>query len=392
MEYTEMELHVIESFREFMNYDTLEANLGDNCTCLEVRELSEMLGYSIKTIKGIIGSLTKKDLIFVDIVNINHKVLMVTNEGIKEYFRLFGNNTNKEENNMIKVTEKATGTEFQAKKIDGGYEVYNLDGTKYKKIKDSTFKRNFKIEEDSTEEPTEEKTEQKPQKKSEVHVELSAEKREKMLDKIRKMLALAQDNPSMEEGLAAALHAQKLMAKYNIHQEEVELEEVKDQISSIFTHQNHKLALMGWRKHLGAIVAKNFRCKCYIAGQDVVFRGYTQDANIALDVYMALYTIGNKLAKAEETKARKTTGSAKGVYNSFALGYLRGIEEGFGEQCTALMIIVPKEVEEEYAEFSKNFGKSKGMQTHNLDADIYNKGKVEGKSAVKARAVEKKGE
>lgn len=391
MEYTEMELHVIESFKQFMNYDSLEANLNDNCTCLEVRELSEMLGYNIKTIKGIIGSLTKKDLIFVDIVNINQKVLMVTDEGIKEYFRLFGNNNNKEESNMFRVTEKATGAEFQAKKIEGGYEVYTLEGERYKKIKESTFKRNFKIEEDSTEEPTEEKTEQKPQEKSEVHEEISPEKREKMLEKIRKMLALAQDNPSMEEGLAAALHAQKLMAKYNIHEEEVTLEEVKDQISSIFTHQNHKLALMGWRKHLGAIVAKNFRCKCYISGQDVVFRGYTQDANIALDVYMALYTIGNKLAKAEETKARKETGSAKGVYNSFALGYLRGIEEGFGEQCTALMIIIPKEVEEEYAEFSKDFGKSKGMQTHNLDGEIYAKGKAEGKSAVKARAVEKKG-
>lgn len=388
MEYTEMELHVIESFKQFMNYDSLEANLNDNCTCLEVRELSEMLGYNIKTIKGIIGSLTKKDLIFVDIVNINQKVLMVTDEGIKEYFRLFGNNNNKEKSNMFRVTEKATGAEFQAKAIEGGYEVYTLEGEFYKRVKENTFKRNYKLVEDSTEEQTEERATEE----SQIHEELSPEKREKMMEKIRKMLALAQDNPSMEEGLAAALHAQKLMAKYNIHEDEVSLEEVKDEISSIFTHQNHKLALMGWRKVLGGIVAKNFRCKCYISGQDVVFRGYTQDAKIALDVYMALYTIGNKLAKAEETKARKETGSAKGVYNSFALGYLRGIEEGFGEQCTALMIIIPKEVEEEYAEFSKGFGKSKGMQTHNLDADIYNKGKVEGKSAVKARAVEKKGE
>ena len=401
MEYTQMELDVISTFKLFMNYDTEDANLNDNCTCLDVKEISKITGYDVKTTKGIAGSLTKKRLIFVDVVNINHKVLMVTDDGIREYFRLFGNNNNKEESNMFKVTEKATGAEFQAKAIEGGYEVYTLEGERYKKLKESTFKRNFKPVENNAEEQTEEKAteEPKPEEKSsqettteQAHEELSPEKREKMLDKIRKMLALAENNPSMEEGLAAALHAQKLMAKYNIHQDEVTLEEVKDQISSIFTHQNHKLALMGWRKSLGAIVAKNFRCKCYISGQDVVFRGYTSDAKIALDVYMTLYTIGNKLAKAEETKARKETGSAKGVYNSFALGYLRGIDEGFGEQCTALMIIVPKEVEEEYAEFSKDFGKSKSMQTNNINAEIYHKGKVEGKSVVKARAVAQKGE
>ena len=103
MKYTEMELSVIKAFRNSMNYDTLEANLNDNCTCLDVNELSQITGYSVKRVKGIVGSLTKKNLIFVDTFNFGETALMVTDEGIKAYFELFENNkANKEENDMAK--------------------------------------------------------------------------------------------------------------------------------------------------------------------------------------------------------------------------------------------------------------------------------------------------
>ena len=103
MKYTEMELSVIKAFRASMNYDTLEANLSDNCTCLDVNELSQITGYSVKQIKGIVGSLTKKNLIVVESFNFGETALMVTDEGIKAYFELFENNEiNKEENTMIR--------------------------------------------------------------------------------------------------------------------------------------------------------------------------------------------------------------------------------------------------------------------------------------------------
>ena len=42
------------------------------------------------------------------------------------------------------------------------------------------------------------------------------ENMERILEKIRRALALAGDNPNEHEALAAALKAQELMAKYNI--------------------------------------------------------------------------------------------------------------------------------------------------------------------------------
>jgi DNA-binding MarR family transcriptional regulator len=87
--FTEKEKKVIECFGKAMNYPTLEENLDDNCTWIDVKELSEDTGFTVETVKGIIGSLTKKDLVYVEIVNFNEKVLMVTDEGVKAYFNLF---------------------------------------------------------------------------------------------------------------------------------------------------------------------------------------------------------------------------------------------------------------------------------------------------------------
>lgn len=287
---------------------------------------------------------------------------------------------------MLKAIERKSNQEFKVERIEGGYQVYTTEGEKYKKLKESTFKKYFKLTGDTVEE-------KKQAAKPEAKVELTAEQREKMIEKIRKTLALAKDNPSMEEGLAAALKAQKLMHKYNIHEEEVSLEEIKDEISSIFTEQKHDSHLKAWRKQLAVLVANNFRCKCYMSGKDVVFRGYTNDAQIALEVYLTLYRIGDKLARKTRKEEKEAAGSnsGKGLYNSFIVGFLTGLKEGFDEQCTALMIVVPKEVEEEFEAFSKeHLEEGKAVHLNCVDGELYAKGKAEGKKAVKARAIEGK--
>lgn len=271
---------------------------------------------------------------------------------------------------MITVIERATGIKMQAQEIEGGYKVFTMEGEEYKKLRESTFKKYFKVvEEEHKAEP------------------ISNEKREKMVEKIKKMMALAENNPSEEEALAAALQAHKLMAKYNIHESEVSLEEVKEDIVSIFSEQKHNSNLHKWRKQLGAIVAKAFRCKCYISGKDVVFRGYKDDAHLALDVYLMLYTVGDKLGSKAYSEQVKELGTGKGAYNSIVVGFLYGVRDAFNEQCTALMIVTPKEVEEDWESFSANMRTSK-TSFRVMDRELYAKGYSEGKKAVKSRAIE----
>lgn len=280
---------------------------------------------------------------------------------------------------MMKVIERATGIEMRAETIEGGYQVYTMDGEKYKKLRESTFKKYFK----ATAEEHKKAASDEPKAQA-----VSAEKREKMIEKIKKMMALAENNPSEEEALSAALQAHKLMVKCNIHESEVTLEEVKENIVSVFSQQKHGCHLMAWRKQLAGVVATAFRCKAYVSGQDVVFRGYKDDAQLALDVYLMLYVVGDKLGSRAYAEQMEELGTGKGAYNSMTTGFLCGVRDAFNEQCTALMVITPKEVEEDWEVFSAGFGKGRRVNHKNIRSKFFNEGYAEGKQAVKSRAVE----
>lgn len=286
---------------------------------------------------------------------------------------------------MMRAIERATGTEYQVKAIEGGFEVYTLEGEKYKKLKESTFKRNFKVIKEKAEKVT------KSQPKPEPKVELEGEDRENMIEKIKKVLNLSKNNPSEEEGMAAALQAQKLMAKYNIHEDEVTLEEIKEEIGESLVEFKHNAHLFAWYKTLASTVARNFRVKTYLdENKDVVFRGFQEDTRVAAEVYKYLYTLGNKLAGEAYAKNREETGSGKGAYNSFIVGYLEGIESTLGEQCTALMLVTPKVVEEDYEVFRAANLQSKKTTITGKKNQIYEDGLNEGRQAVKSRQLKDK--
>ena len=308
---------------------------------------------------------------------------------------------------MLRAVERATGKEFTAKAIEGGFEVYE-DSTLYKKVRESTFKRYFRVAgqvEESKEEEEQEKVKPEPkaakkvdkvkpepkQEQAEEVEEVSAEKRQQIIDKIKKLLNLSSNNPSKEEAMSAALMAQKLMAKYKIQEDET-LDEIKEEdlIDSVFADQKHNSSFHSWRRQLAVIVAKNFCCKCYMKGQDIVFRGFKQDAEIALNAYLYLYTIGDKLGSKEYNEQLRNTGSGKGVYNSFVMGFLQGVDEGLSVQCTALMLITPQAVEDEWKTFSANFRKGSARSISITDGEVYRKGKTEGKAAIQSRQLEGK--
>lgn len=293
---------------------------------------------------------------------------------------------------LVNCIERATGVKYQAQEIEGGYQVFTEDGVPYKRIKLSTYLKNFKVcKEQPEEEKAEEKAEEKkPEPKKEKAEPISDEKREKMINKIKKMMALAENNPSEEEALAAALQAHKLMIKYNIHEDDVALEEIKDDIISVFSQQKHNSGLHKWREQLAVSIAQAFRCKCYLSGKDVVFRGYREDATIALEVYLMLYSVGDKLGSKAYKKQMEETGSGKGAYNSVTIGFLHGVKDALNEQCTALMVVTPKEVEEEYVEFSKNFKQGRAAHFGSINTELYKEGYEEGKKSVKSRALENK--
>ncbi len=84
MEYTELELKVIESIGGFLNYGDLESDLDDNATYFTIDEIN----IEPKKLRGVLSSLERKHLIYKDFVG--EPLFIVTDFGIKEYYRIYG--------------------------------------------------------------------------------------------------------------------------------------------------------------------------------------------------------------------------------------------------------------------------------------------------------------
>lgn len=216
------------------------------------------------------------------------------------------------------------------------------------------------------------------------------ENREKILKKIENLLALAGNNPSENEAIAAALKAQELMAKYNVELADLEGQSVAETITTeTYTPKANQHYVRKWRYTLSQIIAKNFCCKTYAINRDAIaFYGYEKDAKIAVEVFKFLFETGNKLANRYYLKCKKEGKETKGVLNTYLTGFCDGIKEVLDKQCTALMIVVPKEVEEAYTEHSKGFKSFSAGLRLSSDGRAYSEGKADGKATATARGIE----
>ena len=84
MKYTELELKVIESIGDFLNYGDLESDLDDNATYFTIDEIN----IEPKKLRVVLSSLERKHLIYKDFVG--EPLFIVTDFGIKEYYRIYG--------------------------------------------------------------------------------------------------------------------------------------------------------------------------------------------------------------------------------------------------------------------------------------------------------------
>lgn len=227
-------------------------------------------------------------------------------------------------------------------------------------------------------------------------MENKQEQMEKIIEKIKKVLELSKNNPSMQEAQAAALKAQKMMAEYHISLSEIEAVEDVENISEkqVDVGNGNK-----WKYFLAGIIAKNFRCKHFYYGKStVVFYGYEEDATIAAMTFEFLFKNGCKAAnnyyqnRRNEALRNNCCFNGNGIKNSFLVGYLQGIKESLENQCTALMLVTPQQVEEKYRNRISGFKKmqNNGLTVRRNDEGLKARenGIRTGKNAIVNRCIE----
>lgn len=213
---------------------------------------------------------------------------------------------------------------------------------------------------------------------------MSEIKQDKVLSTIRKLLELSKNNPSEEEASSALLKAQQLMAKHNVFVEESGPELIEYAEVVCDSKWN-----MGFRKPLGQVIAKNFRCEMYLYGGAVAFMGRAMDARIAKEAFEYAYQFamseGNRMYNRAYSMGKQT----KGIFNSYTLGFIKGIGEKFDEQCTALMIVTPPDVKERFQEMTEGWkSQSSKMRLDRINSEAYNEGRKDGRTVLNGRRIE----
>lgn len=205
---------------------------------------------------------------------------------------------------------------------------------------------------------------------------------ESVINKIQNLLNLTTEKGCTDaEAQSALMKAQELMAKYNIKNGDLTTEAYDDTDVIIITCE-HK-GNLGYRKDLASVIATNYRCKGFIEKKGkgdqgtVRFIGVRNDALIAKSAFEFAYQYIKKQGRKEYQKwmMLNVGYSGMGVFNSYAMGFILGLNEVLSTQAKALMIIMPQTVNDVHD--SMKMTKSRGgiTQSYGYYKDVLEKGK-----------------
>lgn len=211
--------------------------------------------------------------------------------------------------------------------------------------------------------------------------------REKLMDRIRKLLALAGNNPNREEAQLALCKAQEMLVAQGLGLRDLDQEE---ESPSAQWFGEVGASCPPWLGALCCLIAENFRCEAitFARGRKRRLRicGLPQDLEVALYVMHAaegvaerewqIFKKSNELARG---KARK---------NSFMLGFRDGLREAFALNVErhsflpslivpAVVVAMPEVRDAQVRNSSiRTRGKEEGLAGHAAGAQFRSRGQL----------------
>lgn len=206
---------------------------------------------------------------------------------------------------------------------------------------------------------------------------------EKLIEKIKNLIQLANDNPSDEEGQTALLLAQKLMLKNNIALAEVEQFDEPKKFETSSTVAKEANRILWWERELAYILAHNFRC-LYVDQRDrrlrksrIIFFGEKQDADLVSKVFeAALLYLRYRL---DRLPSRETS-----YKNSYLKGFLVALSRRFKKQVEeySLMVLPSEETKEAFRGTFQNIQQGKiEVPKNDFNLEAYTEGRFHGENA-----------
>ena len=209
--------------------------------------------------------------------------------------------------------------------------------------------------------------------------------KEKIIDKIRKLLELSKNNSNKEEAILALTKARELMFKHDINIENIEKDD-KNYFEKIVQLKKWKnwiiFLVMYLNDAFGTFSLYNeYTKKVYFYGEKEKVLGVSE-------IFEFLFEIADYLAMKEYRNYLKEYGTGKGIYLSYILGFINGVNNALEKQNREFeeygIVIVTSEVLKQQVRKDKNAVDKREKRLFNkninedLNREVFDKGYDEG--------------
>ena len=209
--------------------------------------------------------------------------------------------------------------------------------------------------------------------------------KEKIIDKIRKLLELSKNNPNKEEAILALTKARELMFKHNVDMENIKKDDTNyfEKIVQLKKWKNWILFfLMYLNDAFGTFSLYNEYTK------RVYFYGEKEKVLGVSEIFEFLFEVADYLAMKEYRNYLKEYGTGKGIYLSYILGFINGVNNALEKQNREFeeygIVIVTSEVLKQQVRKDKNAVEKREKRLFNknintdLNREVFDKGFDEG--------------
>ena len=219
--------------------------------------------------------------------------------------------------------------------------------------------------------------------------------KEKIIDKIRKLLELSKNNPNKEEAILALTKARELMFKHNVDIENIKKDDTNyfEKIVQLKKWKNWIIFfVMYLNDAFGTFSLYNeYTKRVYFYGEKEKVLGISE-------IFEFLFEVADYLAMKEYRNYLKEYGTGKGIYLSYILGFINGVNNALEKQNREFeeygIVIVTSEVLKQQVRKDKNAVEKKEKKLFNkninedLNREVFDKGYDEGITILDKKQIE----
>ena len=219
--------------------------------------------------------------------------------------------------------------------------------------------------------------------------------KEKIIDKIKKLLELSKNNPNKEEAILALTKARELMFKHNVDIENIKKDDTNyfEKIVQLKKWKNWIIFfVMYLNDAFGTFSLYNqYTKRIYFYGEKEKVLGVSE-------IFEFLFEIADYLAMKEYKNYLKEYGTGKGIYLSYILGFINGVNNALEKQNREFekygIVIVTSEVLKQQVRKDKNAVEKREKKLFNkninedLNREVFDKGYDEGITILDKKQIE----